>query len=277
MKATILDQLTAPTITPDVLRVRASYWRLVADRHVRAKRLAQADRLRVNCEAMERQAFELETPLVPSPLSAVPRAVKAKAALRSSRIGAARFWDLHTQAVASICSHYGLNWHRDAPRDMTISVSLPPALRSCTGPRGGTIRWGRDHRMPAAMWWPQGKLPEGLILAPPLPAPRPAHPLALGIERENPIYAAMLEAHRQAWGLIDAGNGVLITDIEHNRSLAIADQYERDERLRAEQYLDALARVRCDTETLRIRDMRREAARIEADLDFAHERGRIAA
>jgi len=274
MKATILDQLTAPMITPDLLRVRASYWRIVADRHVRARRLAQADRLRINCEAMERQALEMETAPV---TSIVPRAAKAKAAPRSSGIGASRFWDLHGQAVASIRLHYGPNWHCAAPRDMTIAVSLPPSLRSCIGPLGGKIRWGRDHRMPAAMFWPNGTLPDGLIVAPPSPPPRPAHPLALGIERDNPMYAAMLEAHRQAWGLIDAGDGVLITDIEHNRAMAIIDQRELDDRVSAERYLDKLARDRRDAENRREFDMRREADRIEANLDFDRENGRIAA
>src|SRR5258708_5754945 len=58
---TILDQLTAPTVTPDVLRVRAEYWRGVADRHDRHGRNDQAARLRANCDAMERQAIEMQT------------------------------------------------------------------------------------------------------------------------------------------------------------------------------------------------------------------------
>jgi hypothetical protein len=275
MKPTILDQLTAPMITPDVLRVRASYWRTVADRHVRARRLAQADRLRANCEAMERQARELETTPAPASIATGSIAIgRSKSAPRSCVVSASRFWELHSQAVTAIRSVYGANWRCHAPRDKTADVSLPPALRSCTGRLGGKIRWGRDHRMPAAMFWPHGMLPDGLIIAPPLPPERPGHPAAHGIDRDSPLYGAMLEAHRLAWGLIDSGNGVLITEIEHNRSLALADQRDRDEQWRAHQCLSDLACARRDAEKRRVSAMLREVEQIEDDLDFEHEHGR---
>ena len=81
----------------------------------------------------------------------------------------------------------------------------------------------------------------------------------------------MLEAHRQAWKLVDIGNGVLITEIEHNRSLALADQRDRDEQWHAHQCLDYLARARQQAEARRVKDMLREVAQIE-DALFATNR-----
>jgi hypothetical protein len=121
--------------------------------------------------------------------------------------------------------------------------------------------------MPAAKFWPNGILPAGLIIAPPLPAARPPHPLAVGLtDRDSPLYGAMLEAHRQAWNLVDIGNGVLITEMEHRVGLARQEQREIDERIDTERHFDRAARARSDAEKRRVLGMLREAAQIEAAL-----------
>lgn len=159
MKPTILDHLTSPTVTPEILRVRASYWNTVAARNERYGRVAQADRIRRNCMALRMQAEAMERDTVVSIVAPGRKAATKKA----PGPGAPRFWELHAEAVRSIRARYGGNWKCAAPHGETVLVSLPAGLRSCKGPLGGTIRWGRDHRMPAALYWPDGTIPCDLV------------------------------------------------------------------------------------------------------------------
>lgn len=91
---------------------------------------------------------------------------KAVAARRTGKLRAFEFWARHGAAVNAIVAQYGLSWKTRAPYGDTIVATAPKGWRSAVGERGGTVNWSPDHRMPAARFWPEGKLPDALITTP---------------------------------------------------------------------------------------------------------------
>lgn len=159
---TVIDALTAPVVTPDVLKIRLSYWKRTAERYDRAGRVSQARRIRSNCRAMSRLS-KAEAPSV-RVIAAVPKLRPAS----SGKVKAEAFWALHAQAVEAIIARYGTRWGIRAPVGETVLYSLPPSLRSYKTKLGIKIAFRRDWSAPAAMYWPGGKIPEGVIFAPPV-------------------------------------------------------------------------------------------------------------
>jgi len=94
-----------------------------------------------------------------------------KAPKRRGRAGidALEFWRRHGMAVASIRAAYGDNWTIKAPFGETELVAVPACWRSFKTERGTTLTWRRDNRIPAAKYWPDQRLPEGLIVTPDYP------------------------------------------------------------------------------------------------------------
>lgn len=125
-----------------------------AERARRWKAMAAAVR-----KTLDRSAYEAAPPV------AKPR----KAAPKAKAMGAFEFWDLHGQAVTAIRAVYGDRWRVAAPFGETALVTLPANLCSGKTERGTTIRWPRDGRMPAAQYWPGGKLPDGAVITPDYP------------------------------------------------------------------------------------------------------------
>lgn len=163
-RPTTLDQLIAPAVTPEILRFRAKYWRVYADRFERYGRQDQAARLRTNCRAMEQQAAQIERgPIVPV-VQAAPATVarKPRPARASAVLKAEQFWRLHAQAVAAIVAAHGPQWACTAPIDEMVLTAIPANLRSYKTARGAIIRFRADHRIPAAHWWPEGRFPAEL-------------------------------------------------------------------------------------------------------------------
>lgn len=113
---------------------------------------------------------------IPAPAKAKPEPRKSTPSTR--RIGAREFWDMLAIAVHAINYVYGTGWKCRAPLGETVLASVPAGLRSYKTPTGSTVRWLRDHRMPAARFWPGGVLPSGLIVSE--DGPRETKPRAWG-------------------------------------------------------------------------------------------------
>jgi hypothetical protein len=94
---------------------------------------------------------------------------KAPKKRAGARINALEFWRRHGLAVDSIRETYGLNWTIKAPFGETELVAVPPCWRSFKTERGTMLSWRRDNRIPAAKYWPDQRLPEGLIVTPDYP------------------------------------------------------------------------------------------------------------
>lgn len=88
---------------------------------------------------------------------------------RVVRISALEFWQRHGAAVEAIRAVYGNGWKCRAPFGETELATVPPGWRSCKTERGTVLRWGRDHRVPAARYWPGQRLPLGLSITPDYP------------------------------------------------------------------------------------------------------------
>ena len=113
---------------------------------------------------------------IPAPAKAKPKAKAREVTPSNRRLGAREFWDMHAIAVRAIGNVYGAGWKCRAPLGETVLATVPAGLRSYKTPTGSTIRWFRDHRMPAAQFWHGGVLPAGLILSEDGPAkPNRAH------------------------------------------------------------------------------------------------------
>lgn len=80
-------------------------------------------------------------------------------------MSAFQFWAAHGRAVQAIIADFGLNWKVKAPIGATVLAGVPACWRSGKTYRGGIVRWSRDHRMPAARYWPAGALPAGLAIS----------------------------------------------------------------------------------------------------------------
>lgn len=72
---------------------------------------------------------------------------------------------------ARVHATYGNRWRVMAKPAETVLVRLPASVCKYVGPRGGTIRYNRDQRLPAAKFWPGGQIPsvKGIEFAPPAP------------------------------------------------------------------------------------------------------------
>lgn len=103
-------------------------------------------------------------------MEAYKQAAEAKPAKRATAkapgMDAPEFWRLHGLAVQQIYWRYGSNWKVSAPFGETVLVSLPAQFRSWKNERGVTIKWGRDHRIPAACFWKGERLPDGMVITP---------------------------------------------------------------------------------------------------------------
>lgn len=169
LTVTALDSLTAANPTAADLRVRVAFWR----RYLATETLAadQAARIAANCRAMEAAADRMDHPAPVVPLAIVPTSVKPIKTVKPAKaaaIGAAEFWDLAGRAVRNLVAARGLSWRNSAPEE-TLEFTLPARLCAYTGPLGGRIKWRRDHRLPAAKYWPNGALPAGVEAAPSAP------------------------------------------------------------------------------------------------------------
>ena len=160
-----LVALTTPAPSPGDLRLRAAFWREYLGRTHDTISAEQCRDVYANCVAMLAQADRLERPAAPVAVL-VPK--RAKAASKPAAIGAEQFWSLHSEAVRAMVARHGLSWRNNVPHE-TVEVTLPPRLCSYVGPLGGRIKWRRDHRMPAAEYWPGSSLPDGVDALPSSP------------------------------------------------------------------------------------------------------------
>jgi hypothetical protein len=128
--------------------------------------LASLERIRVcdatlaaNCSDYHNHAdfAQLRAAIAQAVETAAPKPAKAPKAM-----GALAFWAAHGEAVASIIRRYGPGWKIKAPSGETEVVTLASGLRSCKSQRGTLLKWGKDHRVPAAVYWPGGTLPIGV-------------------------------------------------------------------------------------------------------------------
>lgn len=94
------------------------------------------------------------------------RKPKAATVRRRGGINAFEFWRQHGQAVNAIIGVYGLEWKTRAPFGDTILATTPAGWRSGKTEKGGVVCWSKDHRMPAARFWPDQKLPDALTISP---------------------------------------------------------------------------------------------------------------
>jgi hypothetical protein len=103
----------------------------------------------------------------------------ATAPKRRARAGidALEFWRRHGLAVESIRETYGHNWTIKAPFGETELVTVPACWRSFKTERGTTLTWRRDNRIPAAKYWPDQRLPVGLVITPDYPRASPVDSL----------------------------------------------------------------------------------------------------
>jgi len=182
-----LAALTCARPTADDLRVRAEFWREYV-RTTPGLSRSCAGLVDQNCAATVRLADQMDNPAPVVVL--VPKRKVAKVAA----IGASEFWELHSQAVSAITRAHGPSWRNDQPEE-TCEVRLPARLCSMVGPLGGRIRWRRDWRMPAASWWPLGRLPEGVEALP--VAPRYNGPMDVSLDWRTAIIAHQIIADKQ--------------------------------------------------------------------------------
>jgi len=91
------------------------------------------------------------------PVRAPEKARKA-AVRKPAALSGPEFWERASAAYAAVRREYGDAWRYHAP---AVWASLPTRLRSFKSARGVAVRYMRDHRFPAAQFWPGGVLPEG--------------------------------------------------------------------------------------------------------------------
>lgn len=92
--------------------------------------------------------------------SRIVAAPKARAVRKAAdKVSALQWFELRQRAHEAICAVYGERWKVCAPIGETVLASLPSALRNGKTERGTKLRWHRDHRLPAAKYWPDGVIP----------------------------------------------------------------------------------------------------------------------
>jgi hypothetical protein len=97
------------------------------------------------------------------------RASSAKVAMMSGE----QFFDARMIACRAVAAEHGEHWHLIEGASQWCAI--PPKLRSFvyTSDRGSTkIKCRADARLPAAKYWPEGKLPEGVTVSPDMPRDR---------------------------------------------------------------------------------------------------------
>lgn len=110
-------------------------------------------------------AASIHAALITSRPVRVPTAPRPRQATVPA-IGAERFWQAAGAAQRAIIEAYGMAWAVRAPIGETVLVTMPPRLRSFKSERGTTIRYRADHRLPAARFWPGGRIPATLEIVP---------------------------------------------------------------------------------------------------------------
>lgn len=156
---TKLDILTTPTPTPGDLRFRAAFWRSYGSGLALGE--AAAMRLEVNCVAMEHLANGMPRP--GATVTTLRRTTKAAAAA----LPADDFWKKHRIAIQAIIAEHGSHWY--LVTGATVLVTLPTKLCTITLVNGRVSRLRRDHRMPAARYWPGEVYPDCMTIDPPAP------------------------------------------------------------------------------------------------------------
>ena len=154
--------LTTLNPTAGDLRLRAAFWRRYLGEESHNLSAEQCRAVYANCVEMLALADRMQRP---APVAVL---VPKRNAVKPAVIGAEQFWTLHGQAVRNMIEAHGLSWRNNVPHE-TVEITLPPRLCSYVGPLGGRIRWRRDHRVPAAKYWPGGNLPEGVEALPVAP------------------------------------------------------------------------------------------------------------
>jgi hypothetical protein len=114
---------------------------------------------------------------------------KAATKRHKAGISALEFWRRHGIAVEGIIAVYGRNWKIKAPIGETELVIVPAGWRSCRTERGTLLKWGPDHRVPAARYWPSQILPPALTVTPDYPRASPGSRVEEG-ERDALWYQA---------------------------------------------------------------------------------------
>lgn len=187
---------------------------------------------------VEDRAFRYEDlPAIKRASATLRKAIKLLEAVPSSgapvKVDAERFWDLYCAAVSAIRAELGDHW---TIKGETVLFSLPPRLRSYRGPKGGTIRYRRDHRAPAARYWPGGVIPAGVEMAAGKP-PTYSREAEAGheriIRRQRYVDAAMnakrehsrlMREHRQD---IEGGVGEHVREARLEKAAEIRDRLRR--------------------------------------------------
>jgi hypothetical protein len=108
-------------------------------------------------------------PLAPAPAPKRKRATSAKVAMMSGE----QFFDARMIACRAVAAEHGEHWHLIEGASQWCAI--PAKLRSFvyTSDRGSTkIKCRADARLPAARYWPEGKLPEGITVSPDMPRDR---------------------------------------------------------------------------------------------------------
>jgi hypothetical protein len=108
-------------------------------------------------------------PLAPAPAPKRKRATSAKVAMMSGE----QFFDARMIACRAVAAEHGEHWHLIEGASQWCAI--PAKLRSFvyTSDRGSTkIKCRADARLPAAKYWPEGKLPEGVTVSPDMPRDR---------------------------------------------------------------------------------------------------------
>lgn len=132
----------------------------------------RARRLQAMAQAV-RQVAAQDVLQVPAPVAAggvvVPMRKRAAAgrpvaAPKAPKLTAWEFWRMHGQAVDAVRAVYGDAWKIRAPFGDTVLAMLPAGFKSAKTERGTVIKWASGYRMPAAKYWPDGRLPDGLVI-----------------------------------------------------------------------------------------------------------------
>lgn len=189
----------------------ADHRALMAADAVSTVRAAEKARLYRGMVEAIREAIENKTPL--------PAVIPAKRAARKPKaepLGALAFWAMHAEAVAAIKAEYGERWGVVAPYGNTELVAVPACWRRFKTARGTILQWHRDHRMPAARFWPTGELPASLEVTPDYPR----HPFQ-PVDRYGAMRLQVCRQIRARRLFYEAGSDSWEACSEHARGLLV--------------------------------------------------------
>lgn len=164
-------------------------------------------------------------------LAAHKAAVASKPATKRHKAGisALEFWRRHGIAVEGIIAVYGRNWKIKAPIGETELVIVPAGWRSCRTERGTLLKWGPDHRVPAARYWPSQILPPALTVTPDYPRASPIHSLVGRWQQSAKHFRQLLRDRRIRLARPWVEEDWRVADIEY----ALMDLRQAREALRA--------------------------------------------